>query len=162
MPSGIAASVRMMFAQVDKTDLVVQKSPCSATGYTNIIITKNGKYQPRLQVKGDGRGGERKRKQCSLPGIFDTALEAAQYLAWIKMQPNDWENGVPPKQNDERKARSKKQPTQPLQPTAVPAPLQTPMATAVGMPIPMPMCHLPFAATSPLPMQPLGYVPPRF
>ena len=51
--------------------------------YTNIIEVK-GKYQARLQVKGDGRGGQRKRKQYGVPGILDTALAAALYLAYFK------------------------------------------------------------------------------
>ena len=51
--------------------------------YTNVIEV-GGKYQERWQLKGDGRGGVRKRKQHSLPGIFDTALEAATYLAYVK------------------------------------------------------------------------------
>ena len=57
------------------------------------------------------------------------------------------------------KPRQKKQPAQP----AAPQPLQSPMPTAMGMPLamPLPMWHLPFAAVSPLPMQQLGYTPPR-
>ena len=97
MPYAMADDVRAFVARIPKCDLVVQESPISATGYTNVIEIK-GKYQAQLQVKGDGRGGVRKRKQYSLPGIFDTALEAAQYLAFVKTQPTAWENGVPPKQ----------------------------------------------------------------
>lgn len=60
-----------------------QESSRSRTGYTNIIEV-GGKFQARWQLTGDGRGGKRKRKQCPLPGIFDTALEAATYLALVK------------------------------------------------------------------------------
>ena len=56
----MAAITREMFAGVDKTNLVVERSPWSSTGFKQIIKVK-GKYQARLQVKGDGRGGERKR-----------------------------------------------------------------------------------------------------
>ena len=96
MRDGIAADVRAMVAGLDKSDLWVQRSPLSRTGYTNVIKVKGGKYQARLQVKGDGRGGVRKRKQYSLPGVFDTALEAAYYLAWVvKHGTENWENGIP-------------------------------------------------------------------
>ena len=88
------------------------ESPISATGYTNVIEIK-GKYQARLQVKGDGRTGVAEcgsasstRSRASL--FFDTALEAAQYLAFVKTQPTAWENGVPPKQFPDRKPREKK------------------------------------------------------
>ena len=81
----------------------------SQTGYKNVIEIK-GKYQARLQVKGDGRGGERKRKQHSLPGLFDTALEAALYLAFVKQEIMEVmcdENGMPRKQNISRTSSSR-------------------------------------------------------
>ena len=84
MPSGKAAGVRQLFAATDCSNLVPQESVSSQTGYKNVIEVK-GKYQARLQVKGDGRGGERKRKQHSLPGLFHTALEAALYLAFVNV-----------------------------------------------------------------------------
>ena len=62
MPYAMADDVRAFVARIPKCDLVVQESPISATGYTNVIEIE-GKYQARLQVKGDGRGGVRKRKQ---------------------------------------------------------------------------------------------------
>ena len=54
MPSGIAEAVRQQFATASKAGLVVQESRQSRTGYTNVIEVR-GKYQARLQVKGDGR-----------------------------------------------------------------------------------------------------------
>ena len=50
------------------------------------VIPVKGKFQARLQVAGDGRGGVKKRKQHSLPGLFSTALEAAQFLALFKKE----------------------------------------------------------------------------
>ena len=55
----------------DKSGLVLKLQPGSKTGYLGVIEVK-GKFQGRLQVKGDGRGGVRKRKQYSLPVLFDT------------------------------------------------------------------------------------------
>ena len=53
------------------------------TGFVNVVEVK-GKYQARLQVPGDGRGGSMTRKQHALPGLFglfDTAEDAAVMLA---------------------------------------------------------------------------------
>ena len=60
---------------------------------------------------------------------------------------------VPPKQDKKHKPRTTQQP-------AAPQPQQQ-LATAFAMPLCMPMSHLPIAAASPLPMQPLSYVPQR-
>ena len=65
---------------VARGELVLKRSVYSKTGFTNIITIK-GKFQARLQVPGDGRGGTEKRKQYSLPGLFDTAEDAAIFLA---------------------------------------------------------------------------------
>ena len=100
----MAARARELFAITDRSNLVPQESVRSQTGYKNVIEV-GGKYQARLQVKGDGRGGERKRKQHSLPGLFDTALEAVLYLAFVKqeiMESMCDENGVPRKQKPEQ------------------------------------------------------------
>ena len=86
MPSGMAAQVRELLASSDKTGLVLERAPPgsrSSTGFVNVIKVKRW-YQARLQVKGDGRGGEKKREQVALPGLFETAEEAAQLLALIK------------------------------------------------------------------------------
>ena len=64
MPSGMVARARELFATTDRSNLVPQESLSSQTGYKNVIEIK-GKYQARLQVKGDGRGGERTRLQCT-------------------------------------------------------------------------------------------------
>ena len=128
----------------------------SKTGFTNVILIK-GKFQARLQVPGDGRGGTQKRKQYALPGLFDTAEDAAIFLAATESSMRAACEGkliAPPKQDKEHKPRTTKQP-------AAPQP-QQPMATAYAMPLYMPMSHLPVAAASPLPMQPLSYVPQPF
>ena len=85
MPSGLAESARRALKEADKSGLVLQRSAGSKTGFTNVIPV-NDKFQARLQVAGDGRGGSRKRKQHSLPGLFSTALEAAQFLALFKKE----------------------------------------------------------------------------
>ena len=140
----------------DVADLVLKRSPWSSTGFVNVIKVKE-KFQARLQVPGDGRGGEKKRKQHSLPGLFDTALEAAIHLAVYKKALKEAGEAVsfPPKQNKQHKPRKPQQP----QPAAAPPPVPMALATAMAMPICMPMMHVPFAAVSPLPMQPLCYMP---
>ena len=159
MPSGMAAAMRDFVASMsaaERAALVLKKSPWSSTGFVNVIKVKN-KFQARLQVPGDGRGGERKRKQDALPGLFDTAEEAAIHLAAFKKALKDAGEAVSsvPKQNKQHKPRTPKQP----QPAAAPPPVPMALATALAMPICMPMMHVPFAAVSPLPMQPLCYMP---
>ena len=108
MPSGMAATMREQMENENKEGLVLERSPWSKTGFVNVIKVKGGKFQARLQVPGDGRGGQQKRKQCSLPGIFNTAEEAAELLAVIKRDMKAKHEGrlvVPPKQISERKAR---------------------------------------------------------
>ena len=106
---------------MERAELVLAKNPYSNTGFTGVIKIKN-KFQARLQVPGDGRGGSKKRKQCSLPGLFDTAEEAAVLLAAYKKALKDAGEGVssPVKQDTEHKPRTKKQPQQ----LAAPQPLE--------------------------------------
>ena len=85
MPSGSAWWIREGFAEQDQAGLKLETSWRSSTGYKNVVEV-GGKYQTRIQVKGDGVGGTRKRRQHSLPGLFDTPLEAAQYLAVVKCE----------------------------------------------------------------------------
>ena len=79
----------------DKSGLVLKLQPGSKTGYLGVIEVK-GKFQGRLQVKGDGRGGLQKRRQVAIPGLFDTAKEAAEMLAILeKAGPeNLWPGGI--------------------------------------------------------------------
>ena len=76
MPSGKAAAIREAVAKENRADLQLERTPWGKTGFVNVVEVK-GKYQARLQVPGDGRGGSVKRKQHPLPGLFDTAEEAA-------------------------------------------------------------------------------------
>ena len=167
---GFAAEARKIVAEFrargEAIDL--EKSPWSNTGFTNVVKVKD-LFQARLQVPGDGRGGSEKRKQYPLPGLFFTAEDAAIYLAMMKRGTKaanaQWRQAGPPA--DVRQAACKPRSKQPLQPAATqPAaerePLQSPMPTAMGMPLAMPMFHVPFATVSPLPMPPLGSMPPRF
>ena len=157
MPSGLAAAVRQQLAMADKAGLLLEKSPYSKTGYTNVIKVR-GKYQARLQVKGDA---ERKRYQHPLPGLFETALEAAEYLAIVKRDFGADSVTPPPKQIEHRKPRSKQPEAQPVA-TLPPQPVHTPMAVAMAMPVASPMVHVPFVVASPLlTVQPAAcYTPP--
>ena len=65
---------------MDRSGAVLQRSSTLKTGFVN-VIELGGKFQARLQVPSDGCGGTRKRKQVPLPGIFDTADDAAFALA---------------------------------------------------------------------------------
>ena len=71
------ALVEAYRSAVARGELALKRSVWSKTGSTNVILIK-GKFQARLQVPGDGRGGTQKRKQYSLPGLFDTAEDAAK------------------------------------------------------------------------------------
>ena len=160
MPSGMAAAVREAVAAENIADSELELALLSATGFKGVIEVPSGgvlKYQARVQVAGDGRGGTTKRRQHSLPGLFDTAKEAAICrAAFIKaMRATEGRVVAPPKQNKQHKPRTRKQLAQP----AAAPPLPPPMTTVMAMPICMPMMHVPFAAVSPLPMQPLCYMP---
>ena len=156
MPSGMAAAVRQQVARANKADLVLEKNPYSSTGFTNVIKVR-GKYQARLQVKGDG---QRKRYQHPLPGLFDTAQEAAEYLAIVKR--DFGADGVtpPPRQIEHRKPRTKPLAAEPVA-TLLPQPVHTPMAVAMARPMPFPMVYVPCVEASPLTVQPAAcYTPP--
>ena len=62
MPSGKAAAIREAVAKENRADLQLERTPWGKTGFVNVVEVK-GKYQARLQVPGDGRGGSVKRKQ---------------------------------------------------------------------------------------------------
>ena len=165
MPSGMAAEMRDFVAAMSAADrdaLVLERSPWSNTGFINVIKVKN-KFQARLQVPGDGRGGTKKRKQCSLPGLFDTAEEAAIHLAaYKKALKKEGEPISSPVKLDKKHKKRAVRSAVLLQPPRLVEPQQQPMATAMATPLYVPMFHVPFATVSPLPMQPIGYVPPRF
>ena len=130
----------------------------TATGFVNVIKVKDGRFQARLQVKGDGREGEKKRTQVPLPGLFKTAEEAAQLLALIKkMGPETlWSGGVPPKLNKKHKKRSIATPTACCTAAQRAALEDVPMPPAVAFatPIPFPVMSAPLVAASPLAMMP--------
>ena len=124
MPRGMAAAARKAVEQADRDELELERTPWSSTGFVNVTKV-GGKYQARLQVPGDGCGGIEKRKQCSLPGLFDTAEDAAVLQALVKKSMKERNDGnvfVPPKQNKPLKPRSK--PAGPIE--ASPPPLQPP------------------------------------
>ena len=150
--------MREAVATENTENLEVESSPWSKTGYKNIIQV-GGKYQARLQIPGDGRGGTTKRKQHSLAGLFDTPLEAAISLAVIKrdMMATYGKLVVPPKQIEVRKPRRKS--AQPAMATPVPQ-MPVPVATTVAVPMLYPMLDMPTATATPVPMQPLCDLPP--
>ena len=166
MPWALAAAARAQVCANEKLDLELERNPTSKTGFTQVVQV-GGKFQARLQVPGDGRGGSRKRRQVCLPGLFETAQEAAEYRALIQLEGPEnifGPGGVPPRQIAERKPRSQ----QPLGPAAatplLPAglPVQMPAAMTMAVPPPFSSMHPSLLAASPLPMQPLGYFAPRF
>ena len=156
--------MRELLASSDKTGLVLERAPPgsrSSTGFMNVIKVKDW-FQARLQVKGDGRGGEKKRRQVAIPGLFKTAEEAAQLLALVKkIGPETlWpEEGLPPKLDKQHKQRSHAAACT----AAMRAPLQyvdvpVPSAVAFATPIPFPAMNAPLVAASPLPIMPFGSV----
>ena len=153
MPSGMAAAVRQQVASADKANLVLEKNPYSSTGFTNVIKVR-GKFQARLQVKGDG---QRKRYQHPLPGLFDTAQEAAEYLAMVKR--DFGADGVtpPPKQIEHCKPRKKPAQLKPMQAADVleaqssTIAFAVPTTVATATPIHFPMLNVPLVAATPLP-----------
>ena len=156
MPSGQAAHFRQAVAAVDRSQLDLQKNPYSNTGFTGIIKVKGGKFQARVQIPGEGRGGCKKRRQCSVPGVFDTAEDAAVSLALFKKELQKDDDGrlrTPPKQNKPHKSRT----VQPREPAAtMPEPVAPSfcMATAMAVPVPFMVQHAPIVAATPLPMRP--------
>ena len=68
--------MRALVATENVADDELELAPLSKTGYVGVIVV-GLKYQARIQVPGDGRGGTKKRRQYSVPGLFDTAKEAA-------------------------------------------------------------------------------------
>ena len=84
--SGLAEQARQWFAKQDKSGLVVTEKPGTKTGYEFVRnVDPDGRYpfQAAIKVKADGatRGTLR-----TLPGLFVTALEAAQYRALLLQQ----------------------------------------------------------------------------
>ena len=160
MPSGMAAAMRQLIAEENKEELELKRTPWSKTGFVNVIKI-GGMFQARLQVPGDGRGGTRKRQQCPLPGLFETAEDAAVMLAKVEKMMKEKNGGkvvVPKKQNKPHKPRTKKATPAVASPLPPPMPAM-PVATTVAFPMLYPMQNMPFAAAVPLPMQPLCEVP---
>ena len=71
MPKRMGAEMRELIMVEDRSQLQLERSVWNNTGFVNVNQVGN-KYQARLQVPGDGRGGAKKRRQHSLPGLFST------------------------------------------------------------------------------------------
>lgn len=154
MPNGLAAAMREAVLTENVTEDELEKTPWGKTGFVGVIEIK-GKYQARIQVPGDGRGGTSKRRQYALPGLFDTPRDTAIIRAGIMKGMKEKNNGklfVPPKQDKPHKKRTVKQSAAVPQPSAAPALNQSPMSTAMAIPFAMPMWNVPFATVSPLPI----------
>ena len=76
-----AQAAREWFEAQEKTELVLERSSKSKTGFVNVKLIKGKYYQAQLHISKKGRedGGQK-----PLPGMWTTALEAAQYLALMK------------------------------------------------------------------------------
>ena len=75
----LAKAAREWFEEQDKSELVVeQRSAKSKTGFVNVKLIKRKYFQAQLHISKKGRedGGQK-----PLPGMWTTALEAAQYRA---------------------------------------------------------------------------------
>ena len=84
MPFVASKKAHEWFSEQDKSGLVLEVStnPRNTTGYVNVKKVKGGKYQAQLhKSKKDCDDGGQK----PLPGLFDTALEAAQYRALVML-----------------------------------------------------------------------------
>ena len=110
MPKRMSATAREAIMTEDRSKLDLKRSVWNDTGFVNVIKVGD-KYQARLQVPGDGRGGTKKRRQHALPGLFDTAEDAAVMLAVIKRgfeNEGDGKMHSPPKQNKQHKSPTRK------------------------------------------------------
>ena len=73
--------MRALIAGYDRSEFVLEMAD-NETGYKN-VIKAGGRFQARLHNKATG-------KQVGLPGLFDTAEEAAKYRALVirdKLEP---------------------------------------------------------------------------
>ena len=66
MPKRMGADMREAILIEDRSKLDLKRSVYNETGFVLNVIKVGDKYQARLQVPGDGRGGTKKRKQHSL------------------------------------------------------------------------------------------------
>jgi len=83
MPESLAKLARGWFEAQDKTGLVLERSTKSKTGFVNVKLIQGKYYQAQQHVskKGRAEGGQK-----PLPGLWRTALEAAQYRALLKRE----------------------------------------------------------------------------
>ena len=167
MPKSKAREIRQVVSQMiadgQTADLELKRSAWNRTGFTNVTEVKPGLFQARVQVKGDGRGGCKKRKQVPLNGLFPTALEAAVYKTLMEEQMYEKEGKLVEHEKTNKPHKPRTKPAQPQQPVTVHAhaPMPQQPATAVmGVPVPFIVQNVPFAAASPLPMRMLEYTPP--
>ena len=155
MVNGRASRVREWLAAQDTSDLVLVRAPPASRSKTGFVqVTKVGnKFQPRFQMKGDGRGGTRKRQQIHLP-LCDTAEEAATLLAVIKRgnMMDAFDGGVPPPCDKPHRPRGRACGV--ATPVAV-EPVAA-MSVATAEPLACAIPGLPFAACSPVPLPPIA------
>jgi hypothetical protein len=146
--------MRAQIALEDRSALQLERSAWNETGFVGVSKVGN-KYQARINVPGDGRGGQKKRRQHSLPGPFDTAEDAAVIRAAILKgfkESGDGKIHSPPKQNKKHKPRAKPR-AKPAEPEV--EPVEMPVATAMAVHVLCMHPQLPIVPATPLPMQPL-------
>ena len=82
----LAKEAREWFEARDRSELVLERSAKSKTGFVNVKLIKKKYYQAQLHISKKGRedGGQK-----ALPGMWKTALEAAQFLALWKKHEGD-------------------------------------------------------------------------
>ena len=79
MPREAAVAMREAVAKENRAEFMLERTAWNDSGFVNVQKIGN-KFRARLQVPGDGRGGNLKRRQYPVPGIFDTAEDAAVAL----------------------------------------------------------------------------------
>ena len=153
--------MREAVAKENWAELDLERTPWNDTGFVGVQKSKN-KFRARLQVPGDGRGGTIKRDQYHVPGLFNTAEEAAVALAIMKRDMTARNGGkvvIPEKQYQPRKSGGNK-PCNATSSPLLPVVAHELMATAMALPIASLVLHLPIVTASPLPRLPLTVAAP--
>ena len=133
MPSGMAAEYRELVAAnwAERAGRTLQLNPKSKTGYVGVIQVKGGLFQARVQVRGDGRGGNKKRKQHSLPGLFKSPRRKQRSCGTSTIRGSRAaRRALELAAQAEQEAHKSRQQKQAAAPEAAPPPVQLSMALA--------------------------------
>jgi hypothetical protein len=149
--------MRELIMVEDRSQLQLERNVWSSTGFKHVIKVGQ-KFQARLQVPGDGRGGLKKRRQHALPGLFDNAEDAAVMLAMIKRSftfssEGDGNGCTPHRSRTRRTKAALSKPAKPCVPAQLAfGPVQSPVATTMAVPVPFWVQNAPVVAVTALPM----------